>query len=79
MISSVCVRRGAMVGPPNGRRTVNRKAWLYGEPSIDEMLSDPIVRLVMRRDDVSEADIRRAIRPARVWLCRTESKMRLVA
>ena len=44
---------------------MNRKVWLYGEPAIDEMLRDPVVRLMMRRDDVSEADIRRVMRPAR--------------
>ncbi len=31
------------------------------ELTLDELLADPIVRLVMRRDGVTEADIRRAM------------------
>lgn len=31
------------------------------ELTLDELLADPIVQLVMRRDGVSEADVRRAM------------------
>lgn len=31
---------------------------LTGEPSLDELFSDPIVRLVMKRDGVEERDMR---------------------
>jgi hypothetical protein len=43
------------------------------EPSLEELLADPIVRLVMARDRVKEADVRRLARAAArerlVWLC----------
>jgi len=31
---------------------------LLGEPSLDEMLAEPIVRLIMQRDGVNETDMR---------------------
>lgn len=37
-------------------------------PSLDELLSEPIVRLLMRRDGVEEGDVRKLI--ARVALRR---------
>jgi hypothetical protein len=43
---------------------MNTKSWLYGEPDIADMLSDPIVRLVMRRDAVGDVEVWRAIRRA---------------
>lgn len=58
---------------------MNRKLWLYGEPAIDEMLLDPVIRLMMRCDDVSEADIRRTIRPARDRLRCATPELRVVA
>jgi hypothetical protein len=44
-------------------RVSNRDEWLCGEPAIDDMLDDPIVRLVMRRDGITERDVRAAIAP----------------
>ena len=44
------------------------KPWLRDEPSIDEILEDPIVRLLMDRDGVSDDELRalsRRCRPAR--------------
>ena len=35
------------------------------EPAIDEMLADPIVLAVMRRDRIGEQDVRRAMAQAR--------------
>jgi hypothetical protein len=35
------------------------------EPTLTEMLADPIVRLVMRRDGLSDADLWRAVRCGR--------------
>jgi len=32
-----------------------------GEPSLDEILADPMVQLVMQRDGVADADMRRQI------------------
>ena len=31
----------------------------FGEPSLDELLADPIVRLVMKQDGVTDLAIRR--------------------
>ncbi len=44
-----------------------------GELTLDQMLADPIVRLLMRRDGVEEADVRMLMarlhqqRAARTW------------
>ena len=38
--------------------------WLYGEPSLDEILSDPIVRMLMEYDGLSEDSVRGAFRAA---------------
>lgn len=35
---------------------------LFAEPTVDDMLADPIVRLVMQRDGVEEAELRRTLR-----------------
>lgn len=32
--------------------------WLHGEPTLDEMLSDPTVITMMQRDDVKPDDVR---------------------
>lgn len=42
--------------------------WLAGEPHIHEMMTDPIVRLVMRRDNLGPADVWAAIDRARAAL-----------
>lgn len=34
---------------------------LRGEPSLDELFAEPIVRLIMRRDGVEESTMRGAI------------------
>jgi hypothetical protein len=38
------------------------------EPTIDEVMADPVIRLLMRRDSVSEAELRCTIRSGRVRL-----------
>ena len=35
----------------------NGKVWLRGEVSLDEMLEDPIVRLVMERDGLDKETV----------------------
>ena len=35
--------------------------WLGEEPALSEMLADPITQLLMRRDGVQEAEIRRLV------------------
>ncbi len=39
-------------------------SWLSGEASIDELMADPIVQLVMRSDGVSEGELRALLRTA---------------
>lgn len=38
---------------------------LVGEPSLEELLAEPIVRLIMSRDGVEEHDMRGAIERVR--------------
>ena len=38
----------------------NKLEW-HDEPSIDELLSDPIAQLVMRYDGIDESDVRRVM------------------
>ena len=61
-------------------RTVSAQDnWLQGEPPIHEMLTDPIVRLVMRRDNLGPADVWAAIDRARIALHGREEPSRDVA
>ena len=53
--------------------------WLLGEPHIHEMMTDPIVRLVMRRDNLGPADVWTAIDRARTALYGPEVRSRDVA
>jgi hypothetical protein len=50
------------------RQVVDARSSLGLEPDLDEMMSDPIVRLVMRRDGLSEAVVWDAIKTARAHL-----------
>ncbi|MDX1574860.1 MAG: hypothetical protein R3285_01625 [Kiloniellales bacterium] len=38
--------------------------WLSGEPSLDDMLKDPIVRLLMKHDGLSEDTVRAVFQDA---------------
>ena len=42
--------------------------WLKGEPPIEEILTDPIMHLVMRRDNLGPADVWAAIDRGRAAL-----------
>ena len=53
--------------------------WLSGEPPIHEMLRDPIVRLVMRRDKLGPADVWAAVERGRAALYGREEPSRNVA
>ena len=50
------------------RTLPTRDDWLLGEPHIHEMLTDPIVRRVTRRDNLGPADVWRAIERGRAAL-----------
>jgi hypothetical protein len=42
--------------------------WLASEPPIEDVLDEPIIRLLMRKDNVTPADLRRCILDARAGL-----------
>ena len=44
------------------------ESWLHGEPSIQEVMSDPIVHLVMRRDGLTPESVWAVIQTASVKL-----------
>lgn len=46
---------------PEGNQAMSEKR-LSDEPTLDQILSDPIVRLLMQRDGVSEDGLRRLLR-----------------
>lgn len=52
-----------------------RNVWLYGEPSVDDLLRDPIVHILMRHDRITEADVRAAIAPAAARLRADEPRL----
>jgi hypothetical protein len=53
--------------------------WLKGEPKLREMLNDPIVRMVMRRDNLGPADVWAAVEQARTGLTGRHAASREVA
>jgi len=44
------------------RPSEEARAWLQGEPELEEMLGDPIVLLVMQRDGLTPQSVRRILR-----------------
>ena len=58
---------------------MNRNVWMYGEPALDDVLNDPIVHLVMRRDGIGVAEVRAAIAPVTAKLRSEKVLPRLVA
>ena len=38
------------------------KTWILDEPSIEEVLADPIIQLLMRRDGVDRQELRARLR-----------------
>jgi hypothetical protein len=55
------------------------KTWFTDEPKLSEMLEDPIVKLVMERDGVSEVTVRAVVQAAARRLESGEGSDRLVA
>lgn len=43
-------------------------AWIVGEPAMPDLLEDPVIHAVLRRDGLSLADLQRAIADARLRL-----------
>lgn len=46
--------------PYAGATMQSNERWISGEPSLDEMLADPIVRILMAYDGLSEESVRDA-------------------
>jgi hypothetical protein len=44
------------------------------EPALEDLLNDPIVRLVMKADDVTEADLRVLVARLRARLNRSDER-----
>ena len=49
------------------------QAWDRGEPSLEELLSDPIFECLMRRDGLTREDVLRAVEAGRRGLYRERS------
>ena len=56
-----------------------RDDWLKGEPRLREMMTDPIVRLVMRRDNLGPVDVWAAVEQGRAALRGQNESSREVA
>lgn len=41
-----------------------KQAWLHGEPTIEEVMADPIVHFVMRSDGIRSEDVWETVRLA---------------
>lgn len=51
-----------------GRIMTRRQTWEWGEPTLEDLLSDPIVEAVLRRDGLTRRDVWRAVALARQQL-----------
>lgn len=47
---------------------VEGRSWLDGEPTIDEVMADPIVHLMMRSDGVAPEDVWGIVRTVSAYL-----------
>jgi hypothetical protein len=52
----------------------NGKVWLRGEVSLDEMLEDPIVRLVMERDGLDKEAVQSVFLAASARIARKSER-----
>lgn len=48
--------------------------WMAGEPSVEDLLSDPIADLILRHDRLTRQDVWRAVESARRALARVEDR-----
>jgi hypothetical protein len=66
---------GAAVGPlPKTWLEESMLAKMRREPALEDLLNDPIVRLVMKADDVTEADLRVLVAALRARLNRSDER-----
>ena len=45
-----------------------QRAWLDGEPTLDDLLTDPVTQAIMRIDGLTAEDVRAAVEQARARL-----------
>ncbi|GAB4572396.1 MAG: hypothetical protein Tsb008_05090 [Rhodothalassiaceae bacterium] len=38
---------------------MDSESWIYGEPTLDELLSDPLMAQILKRDGLSTFELRR--------------------
>jgi hypothetical protein len=50
---------------PSAPATPKQAAWIVGEPAMPDLLDDPLIHAVLRRDGLSLADLQVAITRAR--------------
>lgn len=43
------------------RRTGSASAWIHGEPTVDDLLDDPVVITLLQRDGLTSEDVRAAV------------------
>jgi hypothetical protein len=48
--------------------------WMAGEPSVEDLLSDPISDLILRHDGLTRQDVWRAVESARRALAAAEDR-----
>ncbi|NIA70708.1 hypothetical protein HBA54_19090 [Pelagibius litoralis] len=61
------------------RKTGPASAWIYGEPRVDDLLGDPVVTSLLRRDGLTGADVRAAVALGKERLSPTTPKERQAA
>ena len=49
-------------------------AWIHGEPGVDDLVDDPLVGLVLRRDGLNRQDLRSAVATGRARLSRIRAQ-----
>ena len=60
----VLARQGQDVAMPTGEAAGGAKALPAGEPTLEQLLAEPIVQQLMRRDRTDEASIRQLLQEA---------------
>lgn len=56
------------------RKTGGNAAWIHGEPGVEDLVDDPLVKLVLCRDGLTAEDLRCALAVARKRLDQAPAK-----
>jgi hypothetical protein len=62
------------VGPAHSARQEAAMDKIWHEPRLDELMSDPMVDILLLRDRISREDLRRVVEEARLALARVPRK-----